>query len=168
MRRREFVTLLGGAVAAWPLTSRAQQAQPMRRIGMLIGFAEVDVEAQARISALRQGLQELGWSEGRNIRTDYRFCTSFDPAGVRTLAAQLVDQTPDLVVAITGNSVRALLETSRTIPIVFIQIPDPVPQGFVASLAHPGGNVTGLPVSNTEPEASGLRCSRKSRRASIM
>ena len=142
MRRREFITVLGGA-AAWPLTARAQQPDRMRRIGVLIPLAESDPEARAVVAAFVPGLQELGWMDGRNVRIDYRWAGS-DPQRIQSFAKELVDLQPDLIVARSSPIVAALLQQTRTIPIVFWQVIDPVSQGFVANLARPSRNVTGF------------------------
>jgi putative ABC transport system substrate-binding protein len=142
MKRREFITLLGGT-AAWPLTARAQQPQRMRRIGVLIPLAADDPQSQRRMTAFVQGLQELGWTDGRNIRIDSRWSAG-DTDRMRRHAAELVALAPDVILASGGTVVGALLEASRTIPIVFTLTVDPVGAGFVASLARPGGNVTGF------------------------
>jgi ABC-type uncharacterized transport system substrate-binding protein len=141
--RREFITLLGGATAAWPLAARAQQPDQMRRIGMLAPLAESDSEGQTRIAALRKGLQDLGWTEGRNIRIDYR-STAGDPDRARAHAAELVALKPEVIVASTAQVLSALQRETRAVPIVFTQLADPVGDGFVASLARPGGNITGF------------------------
>jgi ABC-type uncharacterized transport system substrate-binding protein len=140
MRRREFITLLGGA-AAWPVPAWAQ----IRRIAALIGFAETDSYGQASANAFRQGLEQLGWVEGRNIRVDYRFAAG-DPALFRTYAAELIGLRPDVILAGTTPAVSVLQPLTRTIPIVFVLAADPVGQGFVQSLARPGGNITGFGV----------------------
>jgi len=146
MRRREFITLLGGAAVAWPLAARAQQsAERIRRIGALIGFAETDSIGQASANAFRQGLEQLGWVEGRNIRVDYRFAAG-DPALFKTYADELVGLRPDAILAAATPAVAVLQPMTRTIPIVFVLTADPVGQGFVQSLARPGGNITGFGV----------------------
>ncbi len=143
MRRREFITLLGGAAAAWPLAARAQQPERMRRIGVLMNLAADDPEAQARIAAFLQGLQELGWTDGRNVRIDTRWAAG-DADRIRRYAAELVALAPDVILA-TGSARSApLLQATRTVPIVFVNVPDPVGAGFVDSLARPGGNATGF------------------------
>ncbi len=142
MRRREFITLLGGAAAAWPLAARAQQPNGVRRIGVLIALAESDPEAQARAAAFRDGLQKLGWTEGHNIRIDYRWAADADH--LLAYAAELVGLAPDVIVGNSSALVAALQRATGTIPIVFAQVADPVGQGFVASLARPGGNITGF------------------------
>jgi ABC-type uncharacterized transport system substrate-binding protein len=142
MRRREFITLLGGA-AAWPLVARAQPAERIRRVGVLMGAASDDPDAQANIAALHQGLQEAGWVIGRNLRVDVRWSAG-DSARLRELAAELVALGPDAIVAGIGPTVPALLQATRTIPLVFLHVVDPVGAGFVKSLARPGGNITGF------------------------
>jgi putative ABC transport system substrate-binding protein len=142
MKRREFITLLGGAAAAWPLVARAQQAQAMRRIGVLVYLAAGDAEGQARLAAFTQALSQLGWSEGRNLRIESRWANAGD---VHRHAAELVALAPDVLVAATGTpTVASLLQATRTIPIVFAIVIDPVGAGFVASMAQPGGNATGF------------------------
>jgi len=143
IKRREFITLSVGAVAAWPLAARAQQGERMRRIGLLQGLAESDPEAQSRTAAFRQALAALGWIEGRNIRIDYRFAGG-GPARVHADAAELVNAAPDLIVGHSTPVAAALKQATSTIPIVFAAVNDPLGQGFVASLAHPGGNITGF------------------------
>ena len=142
MKRREFITLLGGA-AAWPLASRAQQGERMRRIGVLIPYAADDPEGQARIAAFLQGLQQLGWTEGRNVRIDTRW-SGVDAAETRGHAAELAELAPDVILAHGSSTVGPLLQATRTMPIVFPVIGDPVGAGFVDSLARPGGNATGF------------------------
>ena len=142
MRRREFITLIGGG-AAWPLVARAQQTERMRRIGALMNRVADDPEAQARLKALVQGLNQCGWVEGRNVRMDVRWT-----AGVadrfHTYAAELVALMPDVIVADGAVGVSALLGATRSVPIIFVAVPDPVGAGFVKSLARPGGNTTGF------------------------
>jgi putative ABC transport system substrate-binding protein len=142
MRRRDFIALLGGA-AVWPLAAHGQQKEHVRRIGFLLGLAENDPEGHARITAFRQGLEALGWTEARNIRIDYRFAGS-ETERVRAYAAELVASAPDLIVGHSTPVVAALKEATSTIPIVFAVLNDPVEQGLIASLAHPGGNITGF------------------------
>jgi putative tryptophan/tyrosine transport system substrate-binding protein len=143
MRRRDFITLLGGAVAVWPLTARTQTPQRMRRIGVLMNFAIDDPEALSRLAALHQGLQEGGWAVGRNLLIDYRWGAG-DAGLARRYAMELVALMPDVILATSSSTVPYLLQSTRSVPIVFAQTPDPVGAGFVASLAHPGGNVTGF------------------------
>jgi ABC-type uncharacterized transport system substrate-binding protein len=143
MRRREFITLLGGA-ATCPLAASAQQGERVRRIGVLVYLAADDAEGQARLAAFAQALQQLGWSEGRNLRIDTRWATAGD---VGRHAAELAALAPDVLVAATGTATAAaLLQATRTVPIVFVIAIDPVGAGFVASLAKPGGNATGFTV----------------------
>jgi putative ABC transport system substrate-binding protein len=143
MRRREFITLVGGAAAAWPLAARAQQGERMRRIGVLTTLAADDPVSRSRAAAFAQGLQELGWTDGRNVRIDYRWAAG-DAERFRKYAAELVALAPDVILAAASPSLMALQQASRTVPIVFVQVIDPVGGGFVESLARPGGNATGF------------------------
>jgi putative ABC transport system substrate-binding protein len=143
LRRRELMTLLGAAAAGWPLTTRAQQGERMRRIGVLMSTATDDPEGQARIAAFAQGLQQLGWTDSRNVRIDTRW-TLGDADDARKYAAELVALAPDVMLASGGAAVGSLLQATRTVPIVFAIVPDPVGSGFVESLARPGGNATGF------------------------
>jgi ABC-type uncharacterized transport system substrate-binding protein len=147
MRRREFIIILGGA-AAWPLAARAQPTDRMRRIGVIMGFAEDDPVWQAYLMTLRQRLQDFGWSEGRNIRFDYRF-TGESTERMRTAATEVVAMSPDVIFVSTNPVVSAVLQATRTIPVVFTWVSDSVGSGYVANLAHPGGNITGF--HNYEP-----------------
>jgi ABC-type uncharacterized transport system substrate-binding protein len=142
MKRREFITLLGGAAAAWPLAARAQQRE-MRRIGVLMGQASGDPVVQARNAAFLQGMQELGWTVGRNVQIEYRW-DSGDADQTRRNAAELVALAPDVILTTGGSSMGPLLQITRTVPIVFVQVTDPVGAGYVESLARPGGNATGF------------------------
>jgi putative tryptophan/tyrosine transport system substrate-binding protein len=141
MRRREFISLLGGAAAAWPLAALAQQGE--RRIGVLLGASEDDTEFQAWVVAFRQALQELGWIDGRNVRIDTHWAT-INAAEKRKQAEELAALAPDVIVAPGASTVGPLLQATRTVPIVFPIIADPMAGGFVDSLAHPGGNATGF------------------------
>jgi putative ABC transport system substrate-binding protein len=143
MKRRQFLGVLGGAAASWPLAVQAQQADRVRRVGILMGIAEADPTQKALLSALRLGLQSLGWIEGQNIRIDTRWGAG-DADRIRGFAQELVAARPDLIVGHTTPVVAALLQQTRSIPIVFAQVSDPIGSGFVASLAHPGGNATGF------------------------
>jgi putative ABC transport system substrate-binding protein len=143
LKRREFITLLGGTAAAWPLAARAQQPDRMRRIGALMGFAESDQEGQIFIAAFREGLHNLGWTEGSNIRFDIRWA-ALDAESVQRFAKELVALQPDLILSHVTPTTLALLQQTRTIPIIFVWVSDPVGTGFVASLARPGGNATGF------------------------
>jgi ABC-type uncharacterized transport system substrate-binding protein len=145
IKRREFVRLLVGTAAAWPLAARAQQG--LRRIGVLMGFPESDSEAQANFAGFREGLQKLGWTEGRNIRIDTRWVTPADADSMQRFAKELVALQPDLILSNTTPTTAALLQQTRTIPIVFATVADPVGSGFVASFPQPGGNATGFVVT---------------------
>jgi putative tryptophan/tyrosine transport system substrate-binding protein len=143
MKRREFIALLGGSAVMWPLAARAQQGERMRRIGVLVAYTDGDPEMKARLAAFRQALEQLGCSDGRNIRIDIRFA----PAGAgqeRARAQELIALKPDVIFAHSPQVVAALQRESRAIPIVFVGVADPVEAGFITSLAHPGGNLTGL------------------------
>ncbi len=142
MRRRTFIGILGGA-AAWPLAARAQQGEPMRRIGVLMSTTADDPEAKARISAFLTGLQQFGWNDGRNARIDTRWAAG-DAELLRRFAAELTAAAPDVILASGGSVVGALQQATRTVPIVFAGLPDPVGGGFVDSLPRPGGNTTGF------------------------
>ena len=145
MQRREFIKLIGGAAAGWPLVAHAQQGERMRHIGVLMNTASDDPLGQARVAAFQQALQQLGWSDGRNVRIDIRWGRN-DVKQDRKYAAELVALTPDVILAVGTLSVAALQRESRTIPIVFDSVSDPVGAGFVDSLAHPGGNTTGFMI----------------------
>jgi putative tryptophan/tyrosine transport system substrate-binding protein len=147
MKRREFIALLGGTVLAWQLDARAQQPDRMRRIGVLMGYPESDGEAQAYIAAFRDGLQRLGWTEGRNITIYTRWATPADAESMRRFAKELVALQPDLILSNTTPTTAALLQQTRSVPLVFAMIADPVGSGFVTSFAQPGGNVTGFVVT---------------------
>jgi putative tryptophan/tyrosine transport system substrate-binding protein len=142
LKRREFITLLGGA-AAWPLAARAQQGERMRRVGVLLPATADDAEFQARVGAFLQGLQQSGWSIGRNVRIDTRWATA-NAADIRRHAAELAALAPDVILAHGTSTVGPLLQATRTVPIVFPVVTDPVGAGYVDSLARPGGNVTGF------------------------
>jgi ABC-type uncharacterized transport system substrate-binding protein len=143
VRRREFITVLSGA-ATWPLAAHAQQAERMRRIGLLMPLTADDPVGQARVAALREGLENLGWIEGRNIRTDTRWMTTGDVESMQRFAKELVALKPDLIVTQSTPITTTVLQETRTIPIVFALVADPIGSGFVASFAQPGGNVTGF------------------------
>jgi putative tryptophan/tyrosine transport system substrate-binding protein len=143
MTRREFIAVLAGAAIAWPLAARAQQGKPMRRVGVLTSLAENDPEGQARVAAFLEGLQQLGWTDGRNVRIDYRWGAG-DPDRYRTYATELVALVPDVILATGGEVTASLQRVTRTVPIVFVLVPDPVGAGLVDSLARPAGNVTGF------------------------
>jgi ABC-type uncharacterized transport system substrate-binding protein len=143
MKRRKFITLLGGAAAAWPLAARAQQAQRVRRIGVLTAFTADDPESQDRVAAFLQGLQEFGWIVGRNVRINIRWGAG-EADLYRRYAAELVALAPDVILANGSVALGPLSQATRTIPLVFVNVPDPVGAGWVASLARPGGNSTGF------------------------
>src|SRR5262245_23996824 len=140
--RREFITLLGGAAAAWPLAARAQQRERMRRIGVL-GIAD-DIEAQSWITVLVTRLREMGWTDGRNLQIDYRFGLVGSASNMQVLAKELIDLHPDLIIAVATGATVPLRQQTNSIPIVFVGVSDPVGLGVVESLAHPGANITGF------------------------
>jgi ABC-type uncharacterized transport system substrate-binding protein len=144
MKRREFITLIGCAAVAWPLAARAQQGDRMRRIGVLVRHAEGDPEMQSWLAAFRQGLEKLGWSENRNLRVDYRFDSAGGADQVQVLAKELVGLQPDVILSEGTSTAAAFQRESRVIPIVFVAVSDPIGSGFIASLARPGGNLTGV------------------------
>jgi putative tryptophan/tyrosine transport system substrate-binding protein len=143
MRRRDFITLLGGAAASWPLAARAQQPGPMRRVGVLMALTTDDPESEPRLAAFAQGLQQLGWTVGQNIRVDYRWGGG-DADALRKYAAELVALAPDVILAHSSGSLAPLLQATRTVPIVFTIVADPVGAGYIESLARPGVNATGF------------------------
>src|SRR6516165_4399134 len=143
MRRREFITLLGGGAAAWPLAASGQQTERVRRIGVLAHVAESDPLYQGWVASFRGALAKLGWIEGRNLRIDYRW-TSVDARKLPVYAAELVALAPDALFAIQSGPVASLHQATRTVPIVFAQVGDPIGIGFVSSLARSGGNITGF------------------------
>jgi ABC-type uncharacterized transport system substrate-binding protein len=143
MKRRQFISLLGGAAAAWPRAARAQQGERIRRIGVLNDYAEADPVGQAQLAAFRDELGKLGWTDGRNVRIDYRTGAA-DTDALRTYAAEMVALAPDVILAAGATIVAALQRSSRSVPIVFVTVTDPVGGGLVASLARPGGNTTGF------------------------
>jgi putative tryptophan/tyrosine transport system substrate-binding protein len=152
VKRRKFITLLGGAAATWPLAARTQQPAQVRRVGMLIGYSENDPETQARLSAFRQGLEHLGWKEGGSVRIDYRFAPA-SPDEAQVFAKELVALQPDVLIGNSTPATAALLRETRTIPIVFVGVSDPVGSRFVLSIARPGGAATGF--TNFEPSLIG-------------
>jgi putative ABC transport system substrate-binding protein len=143
MRRSKFITLLGGAAAAWPLAARAQQPERMRRIGVLMPIAADDPVSQSRIAAFQQGLQQLGWTDGRNVSVETRWSRG-NANDNRKYAAELATLSPDVILTTGSNTLGPLLQATRVVPIVFVTVPDPVGAGFVDSLARPGGNATGF------------------------
>jgi putative ABC transport system substrate-binding protein len=151
-RRRDFITLLGGAAAAWPLVTRAQQADRMRRMGILATWPEADAEGQSRVAAFRQRLQSMGWIDGRNLRTDIRWGAE-TPELARALAAELLSLAPDLIVVGNPIPLEAVVQQSNPVPVLFLAMTDPVESGFVQSFARPGGNITGF--TNFETKTAG-------------
>jgi putative ABC transport system substrate-binding protein len=145
MRRRTFIALVGSAAIARPIAARAQQSERMRRIGVLMPLAENDQEARTLVTTFVNGLQEQGWTVGRNVSIDYRWAAG-DAQRIQAFAKELIEQNSDLILARSSPVVAALIQKTRTIPIVFFQVVDPVGQGFVANLARPGGNVTGFTI----------------------
>ena len=152
MKRREFITLVVGAATAWPLGARAQQPDRTRRIGVLMGFAASDPAAQSYVAAFRDALAKLGWAEGSNLQIEFRWGAA-DPDRIRTLAKELVDLRPDVIFDQTTPVTSALARETTTIPIVFTYVGDPIGSGFAASLARPGGNITGF--TYLEPTTGG-------------
>jgi len=148
MKRRQFIGLVGSFAVTWPFTARSQQLDVVRRIGVLMGFAESDREQQTFVAAFREGLKKLGWAEGHNIRIDYRWGAG-DADRIRSLAKELVDLRPELIVGQSTPVVVALVRETQTIPIVFVNVADPLGSGFVASLSRPGGNLTGFMTDNS-------------------
>src|SRR5215510_12794401 len=147
-RRKFLATLLGGAAVAWPLPARSEQVDRLRRIGVLTGFSENDPEGQRRVTAFLARLRELGWTDGRNVRIEYRWGAG-DASRIRAYAAELVRLGPDVILVNSSSVLRPLQQETRSIPIVFVQVSDPVVSGFVASLAHPDGNITGFTPAET-------------------
>jgi putative tryptophan/tyrosine transport system substrate-binding protein len=152
LKRRDFITLLGGAAAAWPLAARAQAPDRVRRLGVLMGLASSDVQQRVELTALTQELQKLGWADGRNIRIYYRWGDS-DADRTWTAAKELIELQPDVIVAHTTSAVSAFAQQTRTIPIVFVLVSDPVGNGFVENWTKPGGNITGF--TDFEPPMAG-------------
>jgi putative ABC transport system substrate-binding protein len=163
MKRREFITLLGGAAAAWPLAARAQQPEQKRRIGVLMNFAADDAEGQMRLAAFLQGLQETGWAVGRNVQIDLRWGAANNEL-YRRYATELVALAPDVILASATPSVQALQQATRTVPVVFAMVGDPVGMGVVASPARPGTPPV-LPPWNSASARNGWSCSKRSRLA---
>jgi putative ABC transport system substrate-binding protein len=153
VKRREFITLLGGAAVAWPLIGHAQQAERLRRLGVLMGYAESDPDAQANIAAFRDGLHKLGWVEGRNLQIDMRWPIPADPESMQRFAKELVALQPDVILSHITPTTLALQQQTRTVPIVFATVSDPIGSGFVMSFARPGGNITGF--TSIEPTMPG-------------
>jgi putative tryptophan/tyrosine transport system substrate-binding protein len=167
MQRRQFITLLGGAAIAWPIVAQAQPER-MRRIGVVMAYAESDPNGQAQVAAFQQQLQKLGWMEGSNIQIDFRYSAA-DPARIRALALELLSLRPDLMVS-NSNLVTTILQSEvRSIPLVFVSVSDPIGSGFIKDLARPGGNVTGF--ANFQPSMGGngwRSCGRLLRKSSAL
>ena len=155
MRRREFITLLGGALAAQAIPANAQELR-VRTVGVLMGFAN-DAEAKARVQAFEQGLERVGWSVGQNLRIEYGYAEG-DSVRMQALAKELVELKPDCIVGHSTPVVTALMHATRTIPIVFVSVSDPIGSGFIASLARPGGNITGSPPCTQASQENMFRC----------
>jgi putative ABC transport system substrate-binding protein len=145
LRRREFITLIGGGAVTWPVVARAQQRERMRRIGVLMLYPEGDPAGQGRAAAFRQSLERLGWTTGRNLQLDFHWGTG-DAEWIRAAVAQLLKLAPDVILTNGGQAVQPVLQATRTVPIIFLGGSDPVAEGFVQSVAHPGGNATGFTV----------------------
>jgi ABC-type uncharacterized transport system substrate-binding protein len=145
MRRRDFITVLGGAATVWPFAARGQQSERVRRVGVLMAVAKSDADVRKGITIFQQRLQELGWTDGQNVRIDYRWGDA-DPDRIQALAKELVDLHPDVLVGHSTPSAKGLLKQTRSIPIVFLTVTDPLGQGLVSSLSHPSGNITGFSV----------------------
>ena len=152
MKRREFITLIGGTAAAWPLAARAQRADQMRRIGVLMSIADGDLVARGRVAAFEERLRSLGWSMGQNVHVDWRWAAG-DPNRMKAYAAELVAMKMEVIVANSPQVTGVLAKETKDIPIVFVQVADPLGSGFVASLAKPGGNVTGF--ASFDPQLGG-------------
>ena len=160
MRRREFITLLGGTVVSWPVAARAQQTNQVRRIGVLMGYASTDPEGQALLAEFTRPLAELGWAEGRNVRIDVRWGGS-NVDLLRTFAKELIGLQPDVLLASSTPTTAALASETRTIPIVFTLVGDPIGSHLVASLSHPGGNITGFAVIEASVASKSLELLRE-------
>src|SRR3954447_14496061 len=167
MKRREFVSLIGGAAAASTLVARAQQSEPVRRVAVLMNTTADDVEGQERIGAFLQRLRGLGWTEGQNVHVDTRWASGL-AGGYRKSATELVELKPEVILANGTPAVAPLLEATGTIPIVFVNVIDPIGAGFVASLAQPGGNATGLQFTSTAWAENGWRSLKLLTRAAVL
>jgi putative tryptophan/tyrosine transport system substrate-binding protein len=162
MRRRDFTKGIVGSAAVWPLAALAQQGEPMRRIGVLMNLSESDPEGQSRMAAVRDGLRKRGWIEGRNLQVESRWGAG-DPQRIRAYATELVAMKPEVIFASAASVAVALQRETRTVPIVFAQIIDPVGLGLVASISQPGGNITGFVYTNSPSLHIGLNCSNNLR-----
>ena len=157
IKRRAFIMLLGGAAAAWPLAAEAEKPERMRRIGVIMPEFEGHPESQSRKAALQGRLHDLGWTVGRNLQIEYRWGMG-DLERTRAAAADLLSLAPDVILAVASPAVATVQRATRTIPIVFVAVSEPIAQGFVASLAHPGGNITGFTYLEPTFGASGWSC----------
>jgi len=166
VERRAFLGALTGGLLAAPLADEAQQAERQRRVGVLMGYAESDPDAQANVAAFRESLEKLAWAEGHNIRIDIRWPIPADVESMQRFAKELVALHPDVILSHITPTTAALLKQTRSIPIVFATVSDPVGSGFVASFQQPGGNVTGFTSIEPTIARQGCSCSRRSRRAS--
>src|SRR5215510_10799846 len=153
MRRRDFIKVIGGAAATWPVAAKAQQSGRTRRIGVLMAHAESDPEFHAYLAAFREGLQKVGWTEGRNVHVEFRWGALDDAEARQRAAKELIDLQPEIILSQNTPPTASMLQQTRTIPVVFVIVADPVGSGFVESLARPGGNATGFTVM--EPTISG-------------
>jgi ABC transporter substrate binding protein len=162
MQRREFITLVGSAAAAWPAMARAQQDRA-RRIGVLMGYAEADPDTQARMAAFKEGLDQLGWKDGRNVQITFRFGVG-EMDRVRASAKQLVESNPDVIVCETTPTLKVLAQQTDSLPIVFVSVADPVKNGYVADLARPGGHITGFTNFEARSNSSKARSGGGARR----
>jgi putative ABC transport system substrate-binding protein len=156
IRRREFITLLGGAAAAWPVATRAQQPERVRRVGVLMGYSESDPEPHRWIEALMQGLQQQGWIEGRTIGIEYRWATG-NVERMRFQAAELVAFKPEVILVASSPALTAIMQATATIPVVFVNVADPLEQGFIENLARPGGTSPGSLLLSRRSPVNGLR-----------
>ena len=159
MRRRDFIMLVGGAAAAWPLAAGAQQGERMRRLGVLMPFTADDLPGRARLATFVQALQQLGWTDGRNVRMEPRWGGG-NAGDIRKFATELAALAPDVILADSSATVAPLLEATRSVPIVFTIVADPVGAGYVDSLARPGGNITGFTNFEIPSPGNGWSCSR--------
>ena len=158
MRRRDFIKVVAGSAAGWPIVASAQQSERVRRVVMLLGFDEADLEAQSRAKEFRLGMRDLGWINGRNIQIEIRFAGS-NPALIKEHVTQTVQLAPDVIVANSIPVMAALKPATSTIPIVFANVSNPVGQGFISNLARPGGNITGFHSSSPTLLVNGSVCS---------
>jgi len=165
LKRREVISLLSGAAAAWALTARAQQSDRMRRIGVLMSYAQTDPEGQRYVAKLLEALEQMGWVQGRNLQIELRWGGG-DRDRIQRQAAELAELKPDLILGQATPAVAALHRTTRTIPIVFVNVSDPIGSGFVESLPRPGGNMTGFSNFEAAMGANGWSCSSRLRRTS--